>query len=195
MLKNSNRCRCGLDKLKIKIVKKGLDESIPLCLYGACSIKHMVTTMIVKEGEIKKYLGDYIGGGCSRSVFTHNVNPSLIIKEAKFHGFGNLREYKYFWNCKVEISELLCPVHAISENWKYLVMPKCKTIKSCIDDFDYDEICGGLASKLKSLKSNLWDVEFHNIGFYQGKCVLFDYESIREEGMEEIFGGEWRKYC
>ena len=39
VLRNSNRRCCGLDKLKIKIVKKGLDESIPLCLYGACSIK------------------------------------------------------------------------------------------------------------------------------------------------------------
>ena len=38
VLKNSNRCRCGLDKLKIKIVKKGLDESIPLC-FTRCMVE------------------------------------------------------------------------------------------------------------------------------------------------------------
>lgn len=108
-------------------------------------------------------LGNYIAAGATREVYFHPLNPEFVIKvtrsSSRIYNFNEEYIWKVYRN--TEIGKWLCPVHAVYEAGKYLIMPYVEMAKEVPADFPYSQFFN--------------DIKLTNWGIYQGRTVLIDY--------------------
>lgn len=120
------------------------------------------------EFNAKKSLGKLIAKGCTRWVYAHLQDPSLVIKVHKPNRkFFNALEWQ-IWNRykDEEFGKYLCPCVEFPHS-DYLIMARCNPVHA--EDTMYKD----LVRKLQGYK--LEDLKPANCGVYQGRCVLLDY--------------------
>ena len=113
------------------------------------------------------FIGKTLGRGMSRTVYTHALDPTLVIKiEEKAQSFQNIREWEY-WNENKDfkpIAEWLAPCIAISPCGSVLIQKR-------VNSLDYSKYP-------KMIPHFLTDNKYQNYGLLNGKFVCFDYGSI-----------------
>jgi hypothetical protein len=118
---------------------------------------------------IEGLIGEEIGRGRTRRVFTVKDDLQFVIKQDISEEGANAAEYaNYKMACFLGFREWLAPVVFLSQNGKYLVQFKCEKIRK--EDIE---------KMPKKVPSFFKDLKRHNWGFFGGQFVCFDYAQAR----------------
>lgn len=105
-------------------------------------------------------LGDYIGKGCSRTVFKYALDPKYVIKIAKSGSFDNILEYEIWCNIRyTEHKKYFAPCSWISDDGVIMLQRKTKPIYTLPE----------------TLPSYFSDIKPDNFGMIGKQIVAHDY--------------------
>lgn len=121
----------------------------------------------------KLLIGEMIGHGESRTVFSCTLNPNYVVKIERLPSDGvrtyhNVLEWSnHLYACE-HLREWLAPIHFISPNGILLIMDKGEKItdKSV------------MPSKIPSI---FMDTHINNFALFDGKVKIVDYPFLRNE--------------
>lgn len=157
-----------------------------LNLYTTNEDKKRKAVLQITENKILNYeliqfiLGDFIGMGVSRAVFTYKPDPKYVIK-IEIANFGaNWLEYQNWRNYKdvKDVGKWLCPIYDISENGLYMIQTKAKHIQDI--------------SKLpKKIPIFLGDIKSDNFGWIGKRLVCLDYAWINLDANTKLRNIKW----
>ena len=117
---------------------------------------------VIKLEIIKHFLGDYLGSGTARDVFSFNVD--LVVKiEQKSFSFQNVNEYNITEYLKgTEWGKWIAPIHSISSCGIMVLQTKAIPLKS-LDQ---------LPDKIPNFFT---DLKLSNYGYIGKQFVAIDY--------------------
>lgn len=109
-------------------------------------------------------VGKKIGEGVGRAVYTHLLDPSLVIKiERSAQSFDNVLEWK-FWHThefNEKVSRWLAPCVAISANGAILMQRRMEPLQR--------------AQLPDEMPMFIGDYKLQHMGMFEGRVVVCDY--------------------
>lgn len=126
-------------------------------------IQEILDNKIVSLEFFNFFLGERLGSGCFRHVFSYKPDPKWVIKIDVGNTNANICEFNY-WNdlSETDFSQWLAPCGNMSPCGRILMQRKCKPLKS------FPEM----------IPKCFTDVKFDNWGLFKGRPVCFDYGLI-----------------
>lgn len=113
------------------------------------------------------FVGKKLGGGYSREVYEHNLDPNVVIKIESWdtRDFANASEWNLWRQADgyPEVRRWLAPCLHISPNGTILIQARTTPIKRMP----------------KELPDFFTDVKPANLGLYKGRVVVHDYALTR----------------
>lgn len=125
-----------------------------------------LTNTIAKD-FIAVFLGKKLGSGIARSVYTHRLDPKIVIKiEDQSDSFQNVIEARMWEEVQYykPMAKWLAPVVSISPCGKILIQYRAQPL--AVKDLP------------EMVPAFLQDIKRDNWGVFNGKPVCFDYGSI-----------------